>query len=122
MIIEWHTHVYPPEEAAADTLAWDGKSGPTWAGRCPMTLENVLEAHHRCGIDATVFSNAAHYMRGKAEADELKAIQRWSDYAAEIQAALRRSRLRQGDRARYPSARAQRHPHPFQSQGPLPRR
>jgi len=35
----------------------------------------------------TVFSNAAHYMRGKPEAEELKAIQRWSDYAAEIQAA-----------------------------------
>ncbi len=87
MIIEWHTHVYPPEEAAADALAWDGKSGPTWAGRCPMTLENVLDAHHRCGIGVTVFSNAAHYMRGKPEAEELKAIQRWSDYAAEIQAA-----------------------------------
>ena len=85
MIIEWHTHVYPPEEAAADALAWDGKSGPTWAGRCPMTLENVLDAHQRCNIDVTVFSNAAHYMRGKAEADELRAIQRWSDYAAEIQ-------------------------------------
>ncbi|MFY9693659.1 MAG: hypothetical protein WAK35_07930, partial [Xanthobacteraceae bacterium] len=87
MIIEWHTHVYPPEEAAADALAWDGKSGPTWAGRCPMTLENVLEAHHRCNVDVTVFSNAAHYLRGEADAAELKAIQRWSDYAAEIQAA-----------------------------------
>ena len=30
-------------------------------------------------------SNAAHYLRGKAAADELKAIARWSDYAAEIQ-------------------------------------
>ncbi len=27
MIIEWHTHIYPPEEAAADALTWDGKSG-----------------------------------------------------------------------------------------------
>lgn len=31
MIIDWHTHVYPPEAAAA----------PEWQGRCPMTLENV---------------------------------------------------------------------------------
>ena len=89
MKIEWHTHVYPPEEAAADALAWDGKSGPTWAGKCPMTVENVLDAHHRAGLDVSVVTNAAHYMRGKSEADELKAIQRWSDYAAEIQQSTR---------------------------------
>ena len=83
MKIEWHTHVYPPEEAAAAALAWDGKSGPTWAGKCPMTVENVLDAHHRAGLDVSVVSNAAHYMRGKSEAEELKAIQRWSDYAAD---------------------------------------
>lgn len=86
MIIEWHTHIYPPEEAAADERTWDGKAGPTWDGRCPMTLENVYAAHERCNIDITVFSNAAHYMRGKSESEELKAVQRWSDYAAEIQA------------------------------------
>src|ERR1700756_572468 len=86
MIIEWHTHVYPPEEAAADALAWDGASGPTWAGKCPMTLENVLDAHHKAGVAISVISNAAHYMRGKSEADEIKATRRWSDYAAEIQA------------------------------------
>jgi aminocarboxymuconate-semialdehyde decarboxylase len=85
MIIEWHTHVYPPEEAAADALAWDGKSGPTWDGKCPMTLENVLNAHRKANIAVSVVSNAAHYMRGKSEADELKAVRRWSDYAAEIQ-------------------------------------
>ena len=61
MIIEWHTHVYPPEEAAADALAWDGASGPTWAGKCPMTLENVLDAHHKAGVAVSVISNAAHY-------------------------------------------------------------
>jgi aminocarboxymuconate-semialdehyde decarboxylase len=84
VIIEWHTHVYPPEEAG-DEPTFDGKSGPGWAGRCPMTVENVLDAHHRAGIDISVVSNAAHYMRGKAEQDELAAIQRWNDYAAEIQ-------------------------------------
>jgi aminocarboxymuconate-semialdehyde decarboxylase len=85
VIIEWHTHVYPPEETG-DQPTWDGKSGPTWAGRCPMTVENVLDAHHKANIDISVVSNAAHYMRGKPEAEELKAIQRWNDYAAEIQA------------------------------------
>ena len=85
MIIEWHTHVYPPEEAAADARTFDGRSGPTWAGRCPMTVENVLDAHHKAGIAISVVSNAAHYLRGKAQADEFAAIQRWTDYAAEIQ-------------------------------------
>ena len=84
MIIEWHTHVYPPEEAA-DNPTWDGKSGPGWGGRCPMTVENVLDAHHKAGIDVSLVSNAAHYLRGKAEKEELAAIRRWSDYAAEIQ-------------------------------------
>jgi aminocarboxymuconate-semialdehyde decarboxylase len=84
MIIEWHTHIYPPEEATAEG-AWDGNTGPAWAKGCPMTLENVFAAHQRCNIDVTVFSNAAHYMRGKPADEELKAIQRWSDYAAEIQ-------------------------------------
>jgi aminocarboxymuconate-semialdehyde decarboxylase len=50
-----------------------------------MTLENVLAAHQRWNIDVSVFSNAAHYMRGKAPSEELKAVQRRSDYAAEIQ-------------------------------------
>ena len=73
MIIEWHTHVYPPEETG-DNPTFDGKSGPGWGGRCPMTVENVLDAHHRAKIDISVVSNAAHYMRGKPEAEELKAI------------------------------------------------
>jgi aminocarboxymuconate-semialdehyde decarboxylase len=84
VIIEWHTHVYPPEEAA-DEPTLDGKRGPGWGGRCPMTVENVLDAHHKAGIDISVVSNAAHYMRGKDAKDELAAVQRWSDYAAEIQ-------------------------------------
>lgn len=87
MIIEWHTHVYPPEEAAADALAWDSKAAPAWAGRCPMTIENVMSAHKRSGIALSVITNAAHYLRGKSDAEALKACQRWSDYGAELQAA-----------------------------------
>jgi aminocarboxymuconate-semialdehyde decarboxylase len=56
-----------------------------WAGRCPMTVENVLDAHHKAGLDISLVSNAAHYLRGKPENDELAAIRRWTDYAAEIQ-------------------------------------
>lgn len=75
MIIEWHNHVYPPEEAA----------DPEWEGRCPMNIDNVLEANRKAGVDVIVVSNAAHYMRNKADRDELSAIQRWTDYAAELQ-------------------------------------
>jgi aminocarboxymuconate-semialdehyde decarboxylase len=50
-----------------------------------MTVENVLDAHYRAGCAISVISNAAHYMRGKADKDELAAVQRWTDYAAEIQ-------------------------------------
>ena len=75
MIIEWHNHVYPPEEAAH----------PEWEGRCPMSIENVLQANEQAGVGAIVVTNAAHYMRYKSDADELASIRRWTDYAAEIQ-------------------------------------
>jgi aminocarboxymuconate-semialdehyde decarboxylase len=75
MIIEWHNHVYPPEEAA----------GKEWEGRCPMTIENVLEANEKVGIDTLVVSNAAHYMRYKQGDEELSSVQRWTDYVAELQ-------------------------------------
>jgi hypothetical protein len=86
MIIDWHAHIYAPEEAADDRRTFDGKSGPSWGERgCPMVLENFLDAHHQAGIDLSVVTNAAHYLRGKAESEELPAAQRWSDYAAEVQ-------------------------------------
>jgi aminocarboxymuconate-semialdehyde decarboxylase len=50
-----------------------------------MTVENVLDAQRKAGIEISLVSNAAHYMRGKPANEELAAIQRWTDYAAEIQ-------------------------------------
>src|SRR5580692_450218 len=50
-----------------------------------MVLENFLDAHYKNGIDISVVTNAAHYLRGKAEHEELPSVQRWSDYAAEVQ-------------------------------------
>jgi aminocarboxymuconate-semialdehyde decarboxylase len=86
MIIDWHAHIYTPEEAADDRRTYDGKSGPSWGERgCPMVLENFLDAHHQAGIDLSVVTNAAHYLRGKAGSEELPAVQRWSDYAAQVQ-------------------------------------
>jgi aminocarboxymuconate-semialdehyde decarboxylase len=86
MIIDWHAHIYTPEEAAADQRTFDGSSGPSWGERgCPMVLENFLDAHYKAGVDISVVSNAAHYLRGKRTDEELPAVQRWSDYAAEVQ-------------------------------------
>jgi len=86
VIIDWHSHIYTPEEAAADLGVHDGKTGPKWGeGGCPMVLENFLDAHYKNGIDISVVTNAAHYLRGKAANEELPAVQKWTDYAAEVQ-------------------------------------
>jgi aminocarboxymuconate-semialdehyde decarboxylase len=85
MIIDWHAHIYTPEEAANDKGTWDGKEGPSWGVHgCPMVLENFLKAHHAAGVDISVVTNAAHYLRGKRADEELSAVQKWSDYAATI--------------------------------------
>src|SRR5689334_4758502 len=53
LLIDWHTHIHDPKDAA----------NPFWRGRCPMTLENVLECHALAGLDRTVISNAGHHLR-----------------------------------------------------------
>jgi aminocarboxymuconate-semialdehyde decarboxylase len=53
MIIDFHTHVHPPREAAR----------PFWQGRCPATIENVLMVHERAGLDLSVISSAAQYLK-----------------------------------------------------------
>ena len=53
MIIDFHTHVQTPEQQAA----------PFWQGRCPMTIENVLEAQKEAGVDATLVSQPIHELR-----------------------------------------------------------
>lgn len=47
MIIDFHTHVQTPEQQA----------DPLWQGRCPMTIENVLEAQK--GPDHFIFGTDA---------------------------------------------------------------
>ena len=87
MIVDWHAHIYTPEEAADDKGAWDGKDGARWGERgCPMVLENFLKAHHENGIDISVVTNAAHYLQGKRADEELDAVKKWTDYAARLQA------------------------------------
>src|SRR6185437_10276747 len=86
MILDWHSHIYTPEEAADDLRTWDGKSGPSWGERgCPMVLENFVRAHKENHIDISVVSNAAHYLKGKRDDEELASVQSWNDYAARVQ-------------------------------------
>ena len=75
MIIDWHAHVYPPE------LAKERR----WGGTTPLTIENLLEAHERAGIDRCVVSNTIHYLKDKTDRESLAFLQRWNEYAAEIQ-------------------------------------
>jgi aminocarboxymuconate-semialdehyde decarboxylase len=86
MILDWHSHIYTPEEAADDLRTWDGKSGPSWGERgCPMVLENFVRAHKENNIDISVVSNAAHYLKGKRDNEEFASVQAWTDYAAKVQ-------------------------------------
>ena len=75
MIIDWHAHVYPPE------LARERR----WGGITPFTIENLLEAHEKEGIERCVVSNTIHYLKEKTDAESLTFLQRWNEYAAEIQ-------------------------------------
>jgi aminocarboxymuconate-semialdehyde decarboxylase len=86
MILDWHSHIYTPEEAADDLRTWDGNTGPSWGERgCPMVLENFVRAHKENNIDISVVTNAAHYLKGKRDNEELKSVQAWTDYAAKVQ-------------------------------------
>jgi aminocarboxymuconate-semialdehyde decarboxylase len=75
MIIDWHAHVYPPE------LARERR----WGGTTPLTIENLLEAHEKAGIDRCVVSNTIHYLKDKTDEESLSFLRRWNEYAAEIQ-------------------------------------
>src|SRR2546429_8881123 len=57
MLVNWHAHVFPPEEAAA----------PEWRGRCPMNIETLLEIHEAAGFDLAVMSSTLHYLQGRSE-------------------------------------------------------
>jgi aminocarboxymuconate-semialdehyde decarboxylase len=75
MIVDWHAHIYPPE------LAKDRR----WGGTTPFTIENLLEAHEKVGIDLCVVSNTIHHLKEKTADESLAVLRRWNDYGAEIQ-------------------------------------
>jgi aminocarboxymuconate-semialdehyde decarboxylase len=74
MIIDFHTHVMPPQMAA----------DPIWRGKCPMTIENVLEAAKAGGVDRTVISNPAHELRHMDADQRLKTVRMINEYLASL--------------------------------------
>ena len=74
MIIDFHTHVMPPEMAAA----------PIWRGKCPMTIENVLEAAKEGGVDRTVISNPGHELRHVDAGQQLATVRMINQYLASL--------------------------------------
>lgn len=74
MIIDWHSHVYPPEEQRI----------PFWQGRCPMKVENVLEWMDRCGIDRNCISNPYHELAHVEPPEQLRRVRRQNEYMAEL--------------------------------------
>src|SRR5215471_4562586 len=74
MIIDFHTHVMPPEMAAA----------PVWRGKCPMTIENVLEAAKEGGVDRTVISNPGHELRHMEPGQQLKTVRMINQYLTSL--------------------------------------
>ena len=90
MIIDFHTHVYPPKQQAA----------PAWQGKCPMTIENVLAAQDRHGVDATVISNHTPYLR-HADLDKILADHREiNKFLAEQQQSMPARSMRSPARSR----------------------
>ena len=75
MIIDFHTHVHAPED----------QTGAFWRGRCPMTIENALEAQKAAGIDMTILSRALHEFRNMDRGQQLTSLRRQNRYFAELQ-------------------------------------
>ena len=75
MIIDFHTHVQTPEQ----------QQDPFWRGRCPMTIENVLEAQKEAGVDATLVSQPIHELRNMDRDRQLETVKKVNRYIASLQ-------------------------------------
>jgi len=74
MIIDFHTHVHPPREAAR----------PVWQGRCPATIENVLKLHDEAGLRWSVISSAAQYLRNHTRESALPLLEESNRFLAAL--------------------------------------
>jgi len=85
MIIDFHTHVLPPEYAGAFTGTGFHKNIGAAKGQHPTTIENVLEAAKIGGVDITVISNPIHNLRDMDRAQQLARCEGQNRYNAEMQ-------------------------------------
>jgi aminocarboxymuconate-semialdehyde decarboxylase len=74
-IVEWHTHVIPPEDT----------QDPHWRGKCPLTIENVLDAHDKNDIALSVVTDSIHQLKDYTKTQALDALKGWHDRAAGLQ-------------------------------------
>jgi aminocarboxymuconate-semialdehyde decarboxylase len=85
MIIDFHTHVFPPEDFETFTGTGFHKNIGAKKGRPPATIENVLEAAKIGGVDISVISNPIHNLRDMDRVQQLTRCQRQNRYNAEQQ-------------------------------------
>jgi len=74
MIIDWHTHVHPPKEQAR----------PVWQGKCPATIENLLKVHDENGLDISVVTSAAQYLRHLTREEAVPELRASNEYLASL--------------------------------------
>ena len=86
MIIDFHTHVLPPEDQRTFTAAqFHQNVRAPKDGRVPTTIENVLEAQKIGGVDITVISNPLHNLRDMDRSQQLERVTRHNRYIASQQ-------------------------------------
>jgi len=88
MIIDFHTHVFAPEDQIASVNTKFHKGvlrGKGHERKPPHTIENVLRAQQEGGVDATVISNPLHGLRDLDREAQLALCQRHNRYIAEQQ-------------------------------------
>lgn len=85
MIIDFHTHVFPPEDFETFTGTGFHRNVGAKKGRPPATIENVLEAAKIGSVDISVISNPIHNLRDMDRAQQLARCRRQNRYNAEQQ-------------------------------------
>jgi len=85
MIIDFHTHVFPPEDFESFTSTGFHKNVGAKKGRPPATIENVLKAAEIGGVDISVISNPIHNLRDMDRSQQLARCHRQNRYNAEQQ-------------------------------------
>jgi len=74
-------------------MAPEANAAPHWQGRSPLNIDNLLDIHEKAGVDMAVVTDTIHYIKGRSDAEALKAIQRWDEIRRRGRAEARRQDL-----------------------------